>query len=118
MKIEVELDGEPVVHLEVEMEDTPIRGNVLASGDDAVDRREEDRVINELNSGNVWAWAFVRVIVQWGGFTGQDGLGGCSYESEEAFKACPYYADMVAQATKDLKQKIAQKAGAILNVVL
>lgn len=91
-------------------EDTPVRGNALASGDDAEDRKAEDSVLQALDRGNQWAWCCVRVRAVWRGFQGTDHLGCCSYADEEDFKRCGYFADMKAEALADLNRKLACKA--------
>ena len=60
----------------------------------------------ELESGNEWAWCQVRVVARYGAFEGTDYLGGCSYRSEEDFKAGGYYEDMKAQALIALEENI------------
>jgi len=87
-------------------ETLPIRGNVMASGDDAHDRAVEDRTLAELESGNVWAWCSVQVSVVLDGFTGEAYLGGCSYDSEESFRKDAYFEDMVREARDDLARKL------------
>lgn len=81
-----------------EREDTPVRGNALASGDDAADRAAEDAILAELNAGNVWAWCTVRVRAEYRGFVGDDHLGCCSYDSEAAFREPGDYFDDMKKA--------------------
>ncbi len=90
-----------------EVDDLEVRGNALASGDDAEDKAEEDRIIAEVNSGNVWAWACVKVTCLFRHWTGDDYLGGCSYDSQESFEQPGgYYDDMKSQAVDDVIQQI------------
>lgn len=78
---------------------SPIKGNVLASGDDEEDRKEEERVQSELDSGNEWAWCIVRVTCRWRGFEGTDTLGACSYADKRDFvNNSSYYDDMRGEA--------------------
>lgn len=84
----------------------PVRGNALASDDDAEDRAEEDRILAELDGGNSWAWCGVRVRAWAGDVYGEDYLGACSYESEEDFRAGGYYEDMKLVALDDLRGKL------------
>ena len=85
-----------------EQDETPVRGNAMASGDDAEDRRCEDWVLAELDNGNVWAWAAVTVIVRYGDFSGVAYLGCCSYDSEADFRTGGYFEQMVEDARADL----------------
>lgn len=89
-------------------ETTPLKGNVLASGDDEEDRRAEDWVREQLEAGNEWAWCVVKVSATLGDFEGIDYLGVCSYESEQDFKDSGYYDDMKAEALASLKSIVAR----------
>lgn len=95
--------------IQVDHEDIPVRGS-FASGDDAADKEDEDRIIRRLNRGDVWAWCMVTVTaqVEFDGvvYEGTDHLGGCSYEGEEEFKRDGYYEDMCASALDDLKRNV------------
>jgi hypothetical protein len=84
--------------IEIEAEDTPVRGNFMASGDDAADKADEDAVIAKIESGDTWAWCTVFVWAKWKGHRAQANLGCCSYEGEADFKAGGYYEDMCAEA--------------------
>lgn len=91
-------------------EDIPVRGNVMASGDDDLDREEEDRAINDLNSGNPWAWCTVKVTAKHPnlpGIEGVDYLGGCSYKSQADFEGqSGYFDDMKDRALEELNREI------------
>lgn len=96
--------------LEIEPEDTPVRGNVMASGDDQADRDLENEIIERLDRGDLWAWCYVKVTasVTMDGhtFTGSNAIGGCSYfgtdsECEAAFKR-DYYTDLCDEARENL----------------
>jgi hypothetical protein len=90
------------------MEEIAVRGNVLASGDDAADKACEDEIIRRLEQGDVWAWASVNVRAIWRGFQGNDYLGGCSYKNEDDFtQPGGYYDDMKEEALADLKRNVA-----------
>lgn len=98
--------------LKVEIDDTLVRGS-FASGDDASDKEDEDRILARLDVGDVWAWAYVvveaRATIRGRTFVGSDGLGGCSYASEEDFRrpgGC--FDDMKRAALADLKAEIAR----------
>ena len=99
------------IHLEVRQDDTPIRGNAMASGDDDLDRKVEDEIIERLEDGDVWAWSLVEVFatVELNGETitgDSDYLGACCYHNQESFEACPYYDDMRAIAFGSLRRKL------------
>lgn len=102
------------VELDVEPEETSVRGNALASGDDAEDRAQEEEILRRLNNDDVWAWASVRVRVTLGDPTtgralrGESSwLGCCSYADRGDFESPGgYYDDMLAEALADLAGKI------------
>ncbi len=97
--------------LTVEEEDMPVRGNAMASGDDAADKEVEDEIIERLERGDIYAWFQAKMTAKWEGFTGVDYLGGCSYTSEKDFmEPGGYYDDMKNQALYDLNKKIKEKA--------
>jgi len=92
-------------------EDLQIEGNAMASGDDAVDQGVYDWIRGELERGNEWAWCCVKVTAAWGGFRGEDYLGGCSYRSREDFEQSNgYCADMKDRALDDLNATIGRAA--------
>jgi len=98
---------EVTYRLTVEQDDTPVRGNALASGDDAEDKQCEDEILARLDRGDVWAWALVKVIAECGSFYGADYLGGCCYKDEKDFIACnDYYESMKSEALLNLKQSM------------
>jgi hypothetical protein len=89
-------------------EDLPVRGNALASGDPAVDKKAEDQIIKRYNDGDYWAWCIVTVVAELEEFYGYDHLGCASYEDEKDFrKNSGYYEDMRKNALDDLKKHIA-----------
>lgn len=101
-------DDEVTYSIECLPEHTGVRGNAMASGDDAADKEDENRIIADLESGNEWAWCCVKVTATWNGFTGKDYLGCCSYASEDDFKVeGGYYDDMKQQALEDLHRNVA-----------
>lgn len=95
--------------IHVEQDDTPVRGYAMASGDDAADKAYEDEILERLDAGDVWAWAFVTVVAEANGFEGSDSLGGCSYASEADFKAGGYYEEMCKSAREQLLCKMARE---------
>lgn len=98
------------IELRWERDLTPVRGNALASGDDAEDKVQEDEIIARLDRGDDWAWCCVTVTAEYYGCTGRDTLGGCSYKSEAEFRADPYFADMVNTALEDLHRQLSEVA--------
>lgn len=88
-------------------ESESVRGNALDSGDPAMDTQEEDRIIDDLDNGNQWAWFVAHVQARFAGLVGEDFLGSCSYASREDFEAPGgYHADMVAAALDELAHAI------------
>lgn len=66
-----------------------------------------EHIRSELARGNDWAWCIVRVTARWGELRGFDVLGGCSYQSEAAFReAGDYYEEMCAQALAELDAQV------------
>lgn len=92
--------------IEVCPEEYPVRGNAMRSGNVEDDRKVEDEILADLDAGNVWAWASVKVTARIGGIECSDYLGCCSYKDEAAFRECPYYFDMKAEALSALRDKI------------
>jgi hypothetical protein len=89
-----------------EPEQISIRGNCSAI-DDETDNATEQWIIEQLESGNEWAWCCVKVAASWEGYKGVDYLGGCSYESEESFREPGgYYDDMKIEALDDLNRHL------------
>jgi hypothetical protein len=92
--------------LDATFDDTPIGGNLMASGDDEADRAAEAEVRERLEHTE-WAWAVVRVQAEYLGHTGEDCLGACSYEDEKDFREnSGYFEDMVTEALVRLAQSI------------
>lgn len=87
--------------------DQPIRGHAMVSGDDAVDKIYEDKIIHRLNNGDAWAWASVCVTASWKSLKGIAYLDGNCYEDEKDFiKNSIYYAEMKKEAYDDLISQI------------
>jgi hypothetical protein len=55
---------------------------------------------------NPWKWCCVCVEVRWRGLCSATYLGMCSYDSEEDFLLCDYYADMVDEALAELNTMV------------
>lgn len=93
------------ISLECLPEDISVRGQ-CASGDDAQDREMEDSIAADYNAGNEWAWCCAKVTAEYAGQTGTAYLGCCSYESERAFRADPYFADLCSEALTELADEL------------
>lgn len=83
-------------------DDCPVRGNASAI-DPQTDAETENAILEQLDAGNVWAWASVTVEVTLeSGETGVAYLGCCSYEGERDFvENSMYFDEMVQEALKD-----------------
>lgn len=111
--IKIKLPSKNQVQYELDCleDDTQVRGNAMASGDDDFDKKIEDEILSRLESGDLWAWCTVRVTATWKGIIGTDYLGACSYKNEKDFKAKGgYYQDMKNQAFDDLIRQIKELA--------
>jgi hypothetical protein len=97
-------------------DEIPVRGNAIVSGDDALDKQVEDKIIDRLNDGDVWAWASVCVKVTYLGLEAKEYIGGSCYEDENDFvKNSGYYDDMVAAAIDDLNRQAQQMKAALCD---
>jgi hypothetical protein len=107
------------VRVYVDVDSTPVRGNALASGDDPADRECEDSILERLENGDVWAWAYVEVRASYAGVDGADYLGCCSYEDEADFRRPGgYFDDMREEALEQLAlelESILEDIGAVLE---
>jgi hypothetical protein len=104
-----------VFHITSESEDTPVRGNAMASGDDEQDREAEDRIIADMES-NEWAWCSVKVTAVWQGFRGSAYLGCCSYKDREDFEKGGYLPQMQEEALETLNTDIARIAAKLMEI--
>jgi len=91
-----------------EAEYIPVRGNAMASGDDAADYEAECEIQGQLARGNMWAWCCVVVTATWGDWSASDTLGACSYADEADFKKGGYYEDMCDNALAALNADLAK----------
>lgn len=97
---------------------TPIRGNLINSGDLEYDLKVENEIIDQVNCGNVWAWCWVKVVAHWNGFQGADTLGSCSYASRRDFvENSGYYEDMKDIALANLNEEIAVQYNRMLSLI-
>lgn len=100
-------------NVEACQEYTEVRGNAMCSGDDDYDRKVEDRILANLDDGNVWTWASIRVSASIDGIECADYLGCCSYKDEEDFLKDVYYLDMKCEALSNLRAKYEDSMRAI-----
>lgn len=98
----------PTIEIITHPEHTSIRGNAMASGDDAVDRECEDRIIDRLNNEHEWAWCVVEVRLTCCGLSASDYLGCWSSDDEQGFREGGYYAAMVGAAYEELSAQFSE----------
>lgn len=90
--------NEVTYELTYTQDDSPVRGNAMVSGDADQDREVENQIIADLNRGNEYAWAQVKVSARCGRFYGAAYLGACSYNSEKDL-----IADLLTEDSHGLK---------------
>lgn len=97
--IEITVSAEP--------DDTPIEGNASAI-DAETDAETEAEIKRQLDLGNIWAWAYVRVRVTYRGVLSADaGIGSCSYKSEKDFRNDNgYYLQLVDECIDELNKRL------------
>lgn len=91
----------------------PIRGNAMASGDDAFDKKCEDEILARIDAGDEWAWFSPECCVSYGTRSASDYMGGCSYADEAEWLSDPYAQDMVGEAIEQLARSLEIDADAI-----
>lgn len=106
--------AEVTFEVTIEAEDTPVRGNLIASDDPDADRLDEEDVLHRLNRGEVEAWCCVVVTATWQApdgaeYTGRDTLGGCSLTEHYTAEIAAKEHGMREQALDDLNQRLASK---------
>lgn len=98
---EEDIEYEYEIHEESPCE---IKGNVLASGNKQEDEKAEQWVIDQLESGNQWAWCTMRVVARWRDrVEAETYLGMCSFKNEEDFVKSEYK-QMKIEAKDELLQ--------------
>lgn len=102
--------------IEIEEDAMAVRGNAMASGDDAADREVENEILDRLRRGDTWAWATVTVSAEVDGFRGTAQLGGCSYRDETDFREGGYFADMCIEARHELRAKLETAVSALASI--
>ncbi len=101
MKVEYEIYIEP--------DDTPIEGNISASGNALEDEEAEQWVRNALENGNDYAWCWARVTAKAHGRMGTAALGAISCRGPAEFRRV-FLPDLKDEALADLCTKLAQDA--------
>lgn len=99
--------NEATIEIFVSPEDMPVRGNYIVGGDDAYDKKQEDKII-AASEWNEWAWCVVEVRGTWNGLQTSSYLGGCSYDSEKEFREDDNFCSMRMEVCEELT-KLAQK---------
>ncbi len=99
----------------IEPSDIEIEGNAIASGDDEYDKKVENKLREDVESGNEWAWCDVKVTATYKDITGTDTLGACSYEDQNSFESEDggYYSDMKEVALDDLYDQLVEMEKAL-----
>jgi len=106
--------------VECHPEDVTVRGN-CSSIDPVTDAEAEKWILDQLESGNQWAWCAVRVTAtllyrdgRKSNITGENWIGCCSYFGASDFcKPGGYWDDMKLEALADLQSKVDQLEGVI-----
>ncbi len=107
--VHTEVQGPVTYRTYIQQDDTEVKGNALASGDDDLDASVEAEIIARLDSGDTWAWAlvFVEASVEGCETTGGDYLGACCYKNTADFiNPGGYYNDMKSEALRYLKEQL------------
>lgn len=72
-----------------EVDDAPLHGNLVATGDEVADRNIEREAMERLERGDVWVWFMAMceasITVDGETFVGRSSLGGCSYRDRADF---------------------------------
>jgi len=96
---------EATIKVECLPEEMSLRGNCMASGDAEFDKQCEDKIIQDYENGNDWAWCIAKVTTNWEGLEATEYLGGCSYKSEQDFINDGYYTDMINSCLEELTKR-------------
>jgi hypothetical protein len=86
--------------------------------DMAPDTDDNQWIYDQLASGNDYAWCCVVVKATWGGFTGHDSLGGCSYESRASLEQGIADHGMRDEALLDLTNRVCASYDAISKLIV
>lgn len=113
MNLRTRIEREATIEILAEEDTTPVRGNAIATGDDKIDRRVENRILRRLEDGDVWAWASVTVRGTWRGLTAEEYLGACNYRDEKQFRRDGYFSDMRAAVLSSLVEQAQELVAAV-----
>ncbi len=101
------------IYRELLPEDIPVRGNVMVSGDDALDQEVEDEIIARLDRGDIEAWCMARVTAEFALDDDDpicyalDHLGGLSYPSEaELWEGIERDYELTKNATREALEEL------------
>lgn len=97
--------GGVYIAVEALEENAPIKGNAIASGDDAHDAEVEAKIQEDLESGNEWAWCCAKVTAGVAGMPDLECasyLGACSYSGWRDFVEGGYYDCMTEESLQTL----------------
>lgn len=108
--------GTAVLEWYATIDDSPVRGNALASGCNVTDRAAEDAILMRLSEDDVWAWAHVVCVAKAGGCRGVDSLGQCTYMSAQDFLDDDCAEDMRQEAIRDLKEDLSDASKALRDM--
>lgn len=111
------LPEEVTFTLTAEVDEIPVRGNALCSGDALEDKACEDALLARLDDGDIWAWACVTVTATYREFSGAEILGACSYRDEEEFKKDSYYLMLRESALDNLQSNMELAASHLLPLL-
>jgi hypothetical protein len=98
--------------IELEQDDTPVRGNVMCSDEPELDREAEDEIIARLDNGEIEAWCGVVVTATWEfdgqEYTGTDSLWGNTLSDDYTKEIVAEEHGMKEQALDDLNASLAR----------
>lgn len=96
--------------IQIEADDTPVRGNVMATDEPELDKAEEDAVIARLDNGEVEAWCGVIVTATWEfdghEYEGTDSIWGNTLSDEYTAETVVEHHAMKEQALDDLNASL------------
>lgn len=109
--------AEVTFEVSIEPDDTPVVGN-FASGDDALDREDENRILERLKRGETEAWCGVIVTARWKGFKATDSVWGVELGPDETPEHYAEESGMHEEALAHLNEKVARTARKLARLVV